>query len=296
MSKLRRFRCSTVAVSCLTILACRSQPAVTTPVGVPPSVSAPIALAQLLAAVRQENARMVEILNSSDGAGKVLGEVNSKLQAHAYLRRVPTEPALAELDGQVRQLATDKQLQVTRVEHHLVPSPALAPEVPLQPGQRWSPDLAQLRGVVQVSFDLQGPLDNVAGFIDALPRSVERLLVVTGAAPIKDGVRVLFEAYYERALPAVQFDIGWPTLEERLRAAGWDPLEPQLLADPMYAELNKEVELGRERLPAVRRTLQVSADFPRWQLRSRFFQERAGVVLGVRGRELLARSLPAVAR
>jgi hypothetical protein len=156
--------------------------------------------------------------------------------------------------------------------------------------------LVQLRGVVQVSLDLQGSHEDIAGFIDALPRSVERLLVVTGAAPIKDGVRLLFEAYYERALPAAQLEIRWPTLDERLRAAGWDPLDARLLADPLHAELSKEVALGSQRLPAVRRTLQASADFPRWQLRGRFFDERANVALNVRGRELLARSLPAVPR
>ncbi len=269
-------------------IACQSQTAVPPPAQV--SAIARIPLARLLDGVVAENKRMEDIHASSYGSGILLGQLNGKLQSHGYFRRVPTDSALDGLESQLRQFAVDKLLTVTRVEKHMVPGGPTPAPVPLKAGQRWQPTVAQLRGVAQVSLDLQGATKDVAAFIDALVQSIERLVVVTGASAIEGGVRLTLETYFERELPPPQVDIRWPTLEERLTAAGWDANDSKLQVDPLYTELKKEVLLGRQRLPDVRRTLQITADFPRWLLRYQFFEERAAAAAAVRGADLLNRS------
>lgn len=255
-------------------------------------VAAPVPLQTLLDTARTENKRMEDIHNTAYGTGMLLGELNGKLQSHAYFRRIPNDRALDALEAQLKQVALDKGLTVSRLEKHLDTSPPTPAPVTLKPGQRWQPALDQLRGVIQLSVDVQGTAKDIAAFIDALPQAVERLVVVTGASQVPGGARILAEAYYERELPPPQVDLRWPTLEERLDAAGWKANDAKLLADPVYAELKKEVDLGRQRLPDVRRTLQISADFPRWLLRARFFEEKSNLEMAVRGQAVLANGAP----
>jgi hypothetical protein len=279
-----------IALSCS---AC--QPAPPTPAALPhASQPARVPLQTVLDTARAENKRMENIHDSAYGTGILLGQLNGKLQSHAYFRRIPNDRALEGVESQLRQLAVDKGLTVSRLEKHVDPAPPQTAAVTLKPGERWQPTLDQLRGVVQLSVDIQGGAKDIVGYIDALPQAVERLVVVNGASAVPGGVRLMAEAYFERELPAPQIDIRWPTLEDRLDAAGWDAKDAKLLADPVYAELKKEVDLGRVRLPDVRRTLQISADFPRWLLRARFFEEKANAALAVRGQAILATGAPGV--
>lgn len=253
------------------------------------SGATPVPLAQLLAAVERENQRMVDVHGTRSGAGQLLGEVNGKLNRHGYMRRVPGDPALDGLESQLRQLAATKGLAVLAMEARALPLPAsrLAPGV--RPGERWEPTLDDLRGVVALTLDLQGARDDVAAYVDALPGNVERLVVVHAAGRTSGGIRLEAEAYYERPLPRPQLDIRWPSLDERLLAAGWRPDDPKLRADPAFEPLRAQVDLGRQRLPDVRKSLQITADFPRHVLRAKFFEERAALVASTRGAELLRR-------
>lgn len=274
----------------LLLLGCRSSP----PTVPSPPVrggqgAAPLPLAQLLQAVERENQRMEDIHGTQSGAGQLLGQLNGKLNAHGFMRRVPGDIALDGLESQLRQLATTKGLTVNALQTRVLPLPPSHLATHLQAGERWSPDLDDLRGVVGLTLDLQGARDDVAAYIDALPRNVERLVVVHAAGPVEGGIRLEAEAYYERVLPPPQLDIRWPSLDERLLVAGWQPDDPKLRTDPAYEPLRAQVDLGRRRLPDVRKSLQITSDFPRHLLRTKFFDERAAVVSSTRGAELLSR-------
>lgn len=274
----------------LLLLGCRSSPAT---LAAPPDLAvpgaAPLPLAQLLQAVERENQRMEDIYGTRAGAGKLLGELNGVLNSHGFMRRVPGDTALDGLESQLRQLATTKGLTLTSVQTRVLPVPPGQPGAHLQAGGRWAPTLDDLRGVVALTLDLQGARDDVAAYIDALPGNVERLVVVHAAGPVAGGIRLEAEAYYERPLPPPQLDIRWPSLDERLLAAGWQPDDPKLRTDPAYEPLRAQVDLGRRRLPDVRKSLQITSDFPRHLLRAKFFDERAAVVSATRGADLLRR-------
>lgn len=273
-----------LALGGLSLVGCPSPPA-QEPTGA--TQAKPLAIAELLKQATLENERMVDLHGTAVGTGGLLGEMNGKMQSHGYFRRVPMDPALDAMDSQIHQAAAANQLQILQYQARVAPISPLPPVVHLQPGQRWLPTLDQLRGMIELRMEIQGRRQDLVAFIDTLPNQVERL-IVPGSATWQGGTLTMqAQAYYERSLQAPQVDIRWPGLEERLKDAGWNPQDPQVIADPLLAQLKDQLELGRKRLPDIRRTLTTSADFPRWLLRHDFFEERAAAALAVRGEALL---------
>ena len=248
--------------------------------------------ADLLQGVLAEHQALEAVFLSSPAAAKALGALNGKLQQQGYFRRVPTQPAVDSAEASLRQLATAKSLQVQALV--VQPPAVLATPAPvkLAGGQRWQPTLDDLRGVLQFRLDLQGSPRDAAAFVDALPADVDRLVVITAREALPGGVRLMGELYYEKPLPPPELTLTWPSLADRLATAGWKELEgpalqAKLQADPKLAEFAKQVDLGHQRLPDVRRTLQITADFPRWLLRWKFFEDRAKAASAVQGARLL---------
>ena len=270
-------------------LACQPTPQTASPVAQAAKVLSP---EELLQGILAEHQALEAVFLTSPAAAKGLGALNGKLQQQAYFRRVPTQPALDSAEASLRQLATAKSLLVVAFT---VTPPAELPQpqpTKLAPGQRWQPTLDELRGVLKFRLDLQGSMRDAAGFIDALPSTVDRLVVISSHEALPGGVRLLGELYYEKPLPPPELSLSWPALQERLATAGWKAtegpaLQAQLQANPKLAEYAKQVELGHQRVPDVRRTLQITADFPRWLLRWSFFEERAKAVQAVQGTRLL---------
>ena len=247
--------------------------------------------AELLAGVQQELAAMRRILDRGAEGAKALGKMNASFQRRGYFRRVPTGPALAGMRADLRRLATETELRMVGLD--AVPSPPRQQrDTVLTAGKRWEPKLDDLRGVVQLTMDLQGLPPYVAAFINRLPGAVERMILVTGDESIPGGVRLMAEAYYEHPRQAQDVTLAWPTLRERLLTAGWDPADPALKSEPAMAPLRKAVAQGRMLVPQVRAALKVVSDFPRWMLREAFFEERSMRVASVRGEILLGTTLP----
>lgn len=273
----------------LAAAACQPEPAA--PVAVPAAV-APQPVARILADAQRDLDAMQAIYDSGMRSGSVLGQLNGTLQSRAYFRRVPTAPALESLESGVRALAVQKLLLVVGFSAVPDPPPPQVPQVRLAAGQRWQPTPEHLTGTVQVRIDLQGAPRDAAGFIQALPGGLERLLIITGSEAIPGGVRLLGQAFFERELLPPEIEVHWPTLEDRLRAAGHDPAHPALELDPAYLALQQAVVQGRQRLPDVRHALKITADFPRWLLRARLFEERSLAAMAVRGEMLLGTVAP----
>lgn len=247
---------------------------------------------ELLQGVMAEHKALEAVFLSSPAAAKALGALNGKLQQQGYFRRVPTQPALDSAEASLRQLATANSLQVQALVIDPPADSAAPAPAKLQPGQRWEPTLDQLRGVLKFRLDLQGSLRDAAAFVDALPVEVDRLVVLTSREPLPGGVRLLGELYYEKPLPPPELTLVWPPLKDRLTTAGWKvvegpALQAKMQADAKLGEFAKQVDIGHQRMPDVRRTLQITADFPRWLLRWKFFEERAKAATAVQGARLL---------
>jgi len=253
--------------------------------------SAPIvrqSIARLLADATKENAELQKIHDTNRASGNALGDLNGKLQSRGYFRRIPTNSAIDSLESSLRAVAAQKILTVVKFSATEVPDAVVAQKNSLKPGQRWVPTIAQYRGIVALRLELGGPIKDIKAFVDLLPLYAERLIVLQKAEKTPNGAVLTGEAYYEREMQPPDVDIRWPTLEERLKAGGWQPNDPKLPSDPDYAALVKQVEMGRTRMPETRHTLKISADFPRWLLRQKFFDERGKAELAVRGEQLLS--------
>lgn len=269
--------------------ACQSKP---TAQAAPTQAAQAKTAAELLQGVLAEHKALEAMFISSPEAARQLGALNGQMQQRGYFRRVPAQPALDSAESSLRRLAAAKALTVQSLELR-PPAETTAPApAKLAAGQRWNPSLDELRGVVALRIDLQGSLRDAAGFVDALPSEVDRLIVITSREALPGGVSLRGELYFEKPLPPPELVLQWPTLQERLKTAGWSDtdgpaLQAKLKADPQLAEFAKQVDLGHQRLPDVRRTLQITADFPRWLLRWKFFEDRAKAATAVQGVRLL---------
>ncbi len=250
-----------------------------------------VPLADVLAHVKREITAMGRILERRSEAAKALGRMNASFQQRGYFRRVPTGPALAGLRADLSRLAIANNLKLAGLDARPDPDRPQG-DNRQRAGVRWQPSLDDLRGVVRLTLDLQGPPQQVAAFINSLPDKVERMVLIYGEENIPDGVRLLGEAYYEHPSHPRDIDLRWPTLRERLLTAGWDPADASLKNDPKLTALRKAVEQGRMMVPQARSSLKVVADFPRWLLRQSFFEERSMKVASVRGELLLSTTLP----
>lgn len=237
-------------------------------------------IASLVAAAQQELQALDTIVASGPSVGHELGALNGKLQSRGYFRRVPAQAALEALESQLRRVATAKVLTVNEMRFE-PPATVVSEPVRLQAGQRWQPQLDQLRAVVPLRIGLQGAAKDIEAFIAALPIACDRLLVVTASEPRPGGVLLTAEAYYERQVPQPEVTLTWASAEERLRSAGWEPTDPQLKGDTAVEALRQTVAQGPPNLAEARRILTITADFPRWLLRWQFFEERSKAVLAV---------------
>ncbi|MBI5608886.1 MAG: hypothetical protein HY902_08385 [Deltaproteobacteria bacterium] len=253
----------------------------------PPPPPGPVPLAQVLAAVERENKAFEDLHATGPASAQALGALNGKLQSIGYFRRVPAQPTTELLQSALRRLAAQKGLAIKSIDVQMPAERPVPPSQKLAPGQRWEPQLDDLRGVLQLRVDLVGAPKDIAAYIDSLPEQVDRLVVVTEREAFSNGAILKLEAYFERQLPAPEVQLAWPTLAERLRAAGYADGDPAVLAAPEYAKLKAQVELGQKRLPDVRRLVQISADFPRWLLRWQFFEERGRAETAVHGSQVM---------
>ncbi len=253
----------------------------------PPPPPGPVPLAQVLAAVQSENKAFEDLYATGPASAQALGALNGKLQSVGYFRRVPTQPATELLQSGLRRLAAQKGLVVKSIEVQAPAERPVPPSQKLAPGERWQPQLDDLRGVLQLRMDLVGAPKDIAAYIDSLPEQVDRLVVVTERETFSNGAILKLEAYFERQLPAPEVQVSWPTLADRLRAAGYAEGDPAVQSAPEYAKLKAQVELGQKRLPDVRRLVQISADFPRWLLRWQFFEERGRAETAVHGSQVM---------
>lgn len=280
-------RGATIVLGAVFLGACQTQAPTPAVVAKPaPIVRQPIA--QLLADATRENAELQKIHDTNRAAGNALGDLNGKLQSRGYFRRIPTNSAIDSLESSLRAVAAQKILTVVKFSAAEVPDSVVAQKNVLKPGQRWVPTIAQYRGIVTLRVELGGPIKDIKAFVDLLPLYAERLIVLQKAEKTPNGAILSGEAYYEREMQPPDVDIRWPTLEERLKAGGWQPNDPKLASDPDYAALVKQVDMGRTRMPETRHTLKISADFPRWLLRQKFFDERGKAELAVNGEQLLS--------
>mgnify|MGYP007106917245 CR=1 FL=1 len=245
-----------------------------------------IALSKLLKKTRADLGDMMRIYLAQGDAAHALGKLNASFQRRGYFRRVPSHPSVVALESNLRELARSNDLDLLAMRHQLEPKPTLKAVV-LKPGERWKPAVEELRGVVRLEIDLKGESSRIASFIDQIVTRVEPLMLVTGDQTIPDGIKLFAETYYEHSLPQPRVHVRWPTLAQRLQEAGWDPKDPKLPTNPTYIALRNAIKTGRQRLPEVRETLNISADFPRWFLRRSFFEDRSVAAMSMRGHILL---------
>lgn len=251
---------------------------------------APIPLAELRAKVEDEVEAMRRLLLLGGVTGKALGEANTRLQRRAFGRRIPANPAPEALRSTLRQSAEAAGLVVLDVRCD-PPAPPASPATPppaLTTRDRWTVDEEQMLGTIEVTIDLEGRLDAIAGWIDGLPGSTERFVWIRGAQRLGDrAVRLVGRAFFERVADQRQVEASWPSLEQWLRAAGHDPASPELKADPEFTRLSKAVQLGRELLPDVRSVLVSTNDLPRWSARARMFANCSAWIAAVDGRSVV---------
>lgn len=272
-------------------------PATGVPAAVPRGTAAPAIarkpLAAVLADVRHEVAALDSVLETATATARALGALNGKLQSRGYFRRVPMGTAVDTLDSHLRALATDRMLTVAAFEARDLDPPRPPPPRPrLIPGVSWEPELADLRRTLTLHLALLGRPQDVAQFVNLLPTRVERLVVITGSEAIPGGVRLVGEAYFEHDLPPPEVDFAWPPLDVRLRAAGIDPKDPALPKDLDWTALQYADAEGRAKTPDARGIMQIAADFPRWLLRAKHFEDRAAAAVAVRGELLLGTVAP----
>lgn len=245
-----------------------------------------VPIAKLLAQAEADLDKMSKIWELDFDTGRLLGKLNGDFQRRGYFSRIPSAPSLAPLESSLRGIASRNALILQRLGSD-VPKldPLPAPE--LAPGERWRPSDAELWGTIKLEIDLQGPVSSVARFIDDLAARSERLIVIIGDQSIPGGVRLMGKCWFERGTAMPKLVLPWPELEERLRAAGYDPADTKLAADPQVIRLRSVIDQGRQRIADVRNTLTVAADFPRWLARERFFEEKSVKATSMRGAVIL---------
>ncbi|MCO4763531.1 MAG: hypothetical protein KC502_18585 [Myxococcales bacterium] len=254
----------------------------------PPPPPKPIPVAKLLEGVQTELAKMQKLYDLRARSGRLLATLNGKLQSRGFSRRVPSQPAEPALASDLRSHATALGLRVTDWKVHVRKMPAVPAKGPnLGPAELWATGAKDLRGVVDARISLVGPRPAIVGFIDRIPNHVERAVLVTGQSPLPNGITLHMQAFYERVQPRPQMVLKWPTLEDRLEAAGWKLNDPALPKDPSYRKLHEAVKQGRARIPDLRGVMNVAADFPRWFARAELLDELTGKILEVHASEVL---------
>ncbi len=245
-----------------------------------------VPLGKLIATAQAELATMQKIWDHDYSTGRALGGLNGQFQRSAFFSRIPSIPAMEALRAEIQRLASMHNLIVEKVGADV---PDTRPPVPtvLKPGERWEPTDDELFATIRLEIDLQGPVEAAARFIDTVPTHLERLVVVTGDRARSGGVRLLAECWFERGAPMPKLDLPWLEVEQRLRAAGYDPDNPQLADNPQIARLSTIVDTGRRRMNDIKNTLAVASDFPRWFARARFFEAKQVAAGAVKGAELL---------
>ena len=253
----------------------------------------PVPIAQILAKVEDEVEAMRRLLGLGAITGKVLGESNSKLQHRSYFRRIPANPTLEALRATLRQSAESAGLVVLDLRCELpndqsADKAAAAPAV-LKTSERWTVDEDRLLGTIDVTVDLEGSVDTIAGWINGLPGSTERLYWVRQAQRLGDrAVRLRGQAFFERPQEQRRVEVTWPSLDDWLRSAGHDPASPMVQGYPSYEQLVAMVQLGRQIVPDVRSVLVSTNDLPRWAARGRIFDRCSRQIAAVDGQSLLA--------
>jgi len=247
--------------------------------------SPPATVAALIDGLRREHEALQTLHDHGPRAAAALGAVNGKLLASGYFRRIPAQPATDGLRSQLRALALRSSLVAVAVDCDVadLPSPVT---VTIAAGQDWRLDPDDLVGEVHVRIALRGRDSDIAAFVDAVPSHVDRLVQVRGGARTQDGAILDAVAWFERPWPYPEVRFAWPGVDERLAAAGIDPRAAA--ADPAFADLTQQVDLGLRRKDEVLRLLQVTADFGRWRARWQAFEAKSRQVRAVGGAGVVA--------
>ncbi len=248
----------------------------------------PIPLAQILAGVEAELTTMQKVYDLRLRSGHLLAELNRRLQQRGFSRRVPARPAEQSLESDLRAHARAMSLEMSDWQVHVRPTAPVAAKGPqLGADQTWELSPDDLKGVIDARVTIKGSQSEIISFIDRIPNHVERAVWVTGQTPVPGGIRFALQAFYERTPPRPFTDVHWPTLEDRLEAAGWGLSDPKLPTDPAYPKLQAAIKQGRARIPDLRSAMDIANDFPRWFARAGVLDELTDKIMAVSGAALL---------
>lgn len=267
----------------LTLTACPS-PA-------PPAAPKPRTVDEVLARAKADLDALRAIVAARPRAAMALAKLNGQLQMRNYYRRVPRAPSVETLQAALEAHGARTGATVRNMAATPQPGePRVLPDtIPAQ--NRFDATLADVRSILDVRFDLVATPQQAAAFVEALPVGVERLLVVTSLQRNSDGATIFAEAYWEPQRRAPTAKPAWPAAAERLKE-GLVSDTPELQASPPFVELLRVVGEGQKLLPDAEEALRITSDFPLWETRHRFFDERSAAVLAVDAKKMLGAAQP----
>ncbi len=270
-------------VTSLFWLGCQSEPAPKTP-----ELNKPIALDVLLKSMQVELNQMQKIYNLRSQSGRLLATMNAKLQSRGFSRRIPSGPAVQALESDLRNHARHLGLNSLGWKVNVPSLPTLPKSgVEVAPTERWKLKASDVRGVVNAELIVEGERSKLVAFIDDLPKRVERAVLVTGHRKQGNATVLLLRSFYERHHPAPTLNLKWPSLEQRLIAAGYKGQSAALQKSPHWADLVERDRQGRARIPSLRTMMLVAHDFPRWFAKAELFDQISKAIMAVKGTRLL---------
>jgi len=248
----------------------------------------PIPLAKILAGVEAELSTMRKIYDIRLRSGPLLAQLNGRLQSRGFSRRVPAQAVVQSLESDLRSHATAMALEMPAWQVHVRPTKPLPAKGPtLSASEMWTVDPSELKGIIDARMTIKGNQAKIIAFVDAIPKHVERAVLLTGQTPVPGGIRFQLQAFYERPPARPYTEVKWPSMEDRLEAAGWKLDDPRLPKAPAYAKLSDAIKMGRARIPDLRSAMDVANDFPRWFARAAVLDELTEKIVAVKGAALL---------
>jgi hypothetical protein len=197
--------------------------------------------------------------------------------------RFPKEPDAAGLEKQL----SEELAGLSGVTVRATPRPPARRKLPAEQSDIvLAPD--DFRGVVDVEIVV--PVRGLGALVTAA-KSTRRLVVLTGASSVGEGVRVRAEAYWffdDVAVPRVK--VTEPSLAEALREAGIPKDAPGLDAEARDLLTKTEALFAEMRaaLPACRRVMALVSESALFRYRLNFYRERFDTRAKVTEAKLLA--------
>lgn len=245
----------------------------------------PVPLLRLAEAAETELGAMGEILGTERETRASVGAVNAALVKSGLGRGLPVQPAPEDAEACFRSSALARGLHIARIDSK-VPALTAPLQSTLHAGERWQLRPTDLLGQVDLEVIVNGPLPSIAALIDDVGQCT-RVVAVRHVKVNANEAALTAVAWFEHNLPAPELEIRWRSLDERLLAAGWKPADPALAKDPLLPRLKAAVDAGREQLPKVRNILAITAEIPRWMLRTKQLLILRDEVMRIQGKLLL---------